>query len=266
MQRLAVIEQVEALHQWQQQLLAVGQLLLGSLLVAAGETGMAPIQPALIVLPWPINGHLQLAIRGKSCLEGIADLPIVNIVAQGELLQLLTERRLAGSVIGNDRQLGSVRQLHAGQGVGQRVRKRPAGQPLLIVMAEGFEQGQHAAALALVIWDKPVADQGVVLLLPLPDQGCCQLASQTRLELQRGAEIHGRREIEQQPVRLIQLLAIEAGIGTTEACGHSPVDMAYLVTSLIGAQLPKRESGGAARFASFAAASARVRWLPGLGP
>jgi len=42
--------------------------------------------------------------------------------------------------------------------------------------------------------------------------------------------------------------------------------MAYLVTSLIGAQLPKRESGRAARFAAFAAASACVRLLPGLGP
>lgn len=53
---------------------------------------MAPIQPALIVLGWPIDGHRQLAVRGKGSLKGIADLPIVDIVAPREQLQLLTER------------------------------------------------------------------------------------------------------------------------------------------------------------------------------
>ena len=57
--------------------------------------------------------------------------------------------------------------------------------------AERFQQRHERAALVLCVGGCALADQGIGLFLPLPEQGGGQLAAKAGLELGAGAKVHG---------------------------------------------------------------------------
>ena len=180
-----------------------------------------------------------MPLLGQGRFQGIPDLPIVDVVALAEALQLLAEPLIKGLMVADQCQSGAMGQAEARQGLGQGVGQGGAIQPRLIVVTERLQQGDQGVTLRFVSGLDPVADQGVCLLLPLPEQGGGELAAEAGLELGARAEIHGGGEVQQQPVGLLLLFAIQPGVGAPEAGGDPPVDVAHLVPGLIEAQLTK---------------------------
>lgn len=117
MQRLAVVEPVEALHKRQQLLMALAGQLLGSLLITQGEPRFAGLEPAALLA----GAHRQTPLGGQGCLQRIPNLPAMQVVAPAEQLQLAAERLVERAVIGDESQSGTVGQVEPGQGMGQGV-------------------------------------------------------------------------------------------------------------------------------------------------
>ncbi len=110
----AVVEAIEARHQGQQ-LLATGLgLLFGRPLVAGAKAGVFSREPTAVSACL----HCQLPLLGQSGFQGIADLPVVDIVAQAKALQLLAECLVRCLVMAYQGQSGPVGQGESCQGLG----------------------------------------------------------------------------------------------------------------------------------------------------